>query len=129
MAVQPQLLVTQNAVLRDGGSSWRPPRIHSRAQPVELEYRCGRGRVDDLEHTGAAGQDRVATGTFFGHPWLVSGINTWNVPEGSLCVAFSYRGSVLQGRGVCETNSPEIPAPPPWARSVILLSLRTASDG
>jgi hypothetical protein len=59
----------------------------------------------------------------------VSGINTWNVPEGSLCVAFSYRGSVLQGRGVCETNSPEIPAPPPWARSVILLSLRTASDG
>ncbi len=78
----------------------------------------------------AAGQDRVASGTFFGHPWLVSGINTFNTPGGILCVAFSYRGSVLQGGGACQTNSPEIPTPPPWwERSVILLSLRTASDG
>ena len=77
----------------------------------------------------AAGQDRVATGTFFGHPWLVSGINTFNTPGGILCEGFSYRGSVLQGGGACVTTSSKIPTPPPWTRSVWVSSLRTASDG
>jgi hypothetical protein len=75
-----------------------------------------------------AGQDPVATGTFFGHPWLVSGINTWNTPGGELCVGFSYRRAVLSW--TCETNQPPIPTPPPWwERSVWVSLLQTASDG
>ena len=75
-----------------------------------------------------AGQDPVATGTFFGHPWLVSGINTFKMPGGELCVGFSYRGSVLSW--TCQTNQPQITTPPAWwERSVWESLLHTASDG
>jgi hypothetical protein len=75
-----------------------------------------------------AGQEPVATGNFSGHPWLVSGTNTFHSPGGEICLGFSYRGSVLSW--ICETNSPGLQTPPPlWERSVWLSVLHTASDG
>ena len=74
------------------------------------------------------GQAPVATGTFFGHPWLVSGSNTTNTPGGQLCVGFSYRGSVLSW--TCGSDPPQSSPPLPWwDRSDWVSSLHTASDG
>lgn len=71
------------------------------------------------------GQVPVATGTVFGHPWLVSGLN----PSGGRpCIGFSYRESILFYGG-CGINRYKIPTPPTWARSAFSASLGTASDG
>jgi hypothetical protein len=75
-----------------------------------------------------ARQEPVATGNFSGHPWLVSGTNTFHSLGGELCLGFSYRWSVLSW--ICETNSPGLQTPPPlWERSIWLSVLHTASDG
>jgi hypothetical protein len=72
-----------------------------------------------------AGDVPVASGTAFGHPWLVSGVNPSS--GGRICVGFSYRGSVLGGG--CGLGRSLIPNPPAWARSAFSSSLQTASDG
>lgn len=71
-----------------------------------------------------AGYLPVATGTFFGTPWVVSGVNP---SGGRICVALSYRGSVLFGG--CSLTGHRIPNPPSWARSAFFSSLGTTADG
>lgn len=72
-----------------------------------------------------AGNVPVASGTAFGHPWLVSGLSPST--GGRICVGLSYRGSVLNND--CGLGHALIPNPPAWARSAFSSSLDTASDG
>jgi hypothetical protein len=72
-----------------------------------------------------SGDVPVASGTVFGHPWLVSGLSPSS--GGRICVGFSYRGSELGGD--CSLGRALIANPPAWARSAFSSSLGTASDG
>jgi hypothetical protein len=71
------------------------------------------------------GEVPVASGSVFGHPWLVSGLSASS--GRGMRVGFSYRGSVLGTDGGLGRSL--IPNPPAWARSGFVSSLDTASDG
>jgi hypothetical protein len=71
------------------------------------------------------GEVPVASGSAFGHPWLVSGLSASS--GRGMRVGFSYRGSVLGAAGGLGRSL--IPNPPAWARSGFVSSLDTASDG